>query len=100
VELVVEDTGGGIPPEMLPWLGEALLLNSENGGFGKYVRGNGMGLALCRKVVQRHGGIFTVHSQLAAGTRMTVTLRLDLVEPTPTTGPDQFYTSAGPLPGS
>jgi signal transduction histidine kinase len=98
VELVVEDTGGGIPPEMLPWLGEALLLNSENGGFGKYVRGNGMGLALCRKVVQRHGGIFAVHSELGIGTRIAATLRLDMDAPMPTTGPDQFYTSAGPLP--
>jgi hypothetical protein len=49
-------------------------------------------------VVQRHGGIFTVHSQLGEGTRMKATLRLDQEEPTPTTGPDQFYTSAGPLP--
>jgi signal transduction histidine kinase len=94
VELVVEDTGGGMPPEMLPWLGEALLLNSENGGFGKYVQGNGMGLALCRKVVQRHGGSFTVDSALGVGSRMTATLRLDMDGPTPTTGPDQFFTSA------
>lgn len=98
VELVVEDTGGGIPPQMLPWLGEALLLNSENGGFGKYVQGNGMGLALCRKVVQRHGGSFSVHSELGMGTRMAATLRLDLPDPGPTTGPDRFYTSAGPFP--
>lgn len=98
VELVVEDTGGGIPPEMLPWLGEALLLNSESGGFGKYVQGNGMGLALCRKVVQRHGGIFTVHSELGVGTRITATLRLDLAGPSPTTGPDQFYTSSRLIP--
>lgn len=92
VEIEVADTGSGIPPELLPWLGEPLLLNSENAGFGKYIQGNGMGLALCRKVVQRHGGIFTVRSKLGVGTRMSATLRLDLAAPSPTTGPDQFYT--------
>lgn len=97
VELAVEDTGGGIPPEMLPWLGEALLLNSGNGGFGKYVQGNGMGLALCRKVVQRHGGSFTVNSVMGAGSRMTATLKLDLEGPAPVTGPDQFFTSSTPF---
>lgn len=92
VEIEVADTGSGIPPELLPWLGEPLLLNSENAGFGKYIQGNGMGLSLCRKVVQRHGGIFTVRSKLGVGTRMSATLRLDLAAPAPTTGPDQFYT--------
>ena len=95
VELEVQDTGGGIPPELLPWLGEPLLLNSENGGFGRYIQGNGMGLSLCRKVVQRHGGIFTVHSAIGGGTRMKVTLRLDLEAPAETAGPDQFYTHVG-----
>ncbi len=92
VEIEVADTGSGIPPELLPWLGEPLLLNSENAGFGKYIQGNGMGLSLCRKVVQRHGGIFTVRSKLGVGTRMSAALRLDLAAPSPTTGPDQFYT--------
>lgn len=95
VELVVQDTGGGIVPQLLPWLGEPLLLNSENAGFGRYIQGNGMGLSLCRKVVQRHGGIFTVKSALGGGTTITATLRLDLPEPASTSGPDQFYTQAG-----
>ncbi len=95
VELEVEDTGGGIPPELLPWLGEPLLLNSENAGFGRYIQGNGMGLSLCRKVIQRHGGVFSVRSDLGKGTRMTATLRLDLAEPASTSAPDQFYTHVG-----
>lgn len=95
VELKVEDTGGGIPPQMLPWLGEPLLLNSGNGGFGRYIQGNGMGLSLCRKVVQRHGGIITVRSSLGSGTCINATLRLDLPEPAPTQGSDQFYTQVG-----
>jgi signal transduction histidine kinase len=93
--LVVEDTGEGISPELLPWLGEPLLLNSENVGFGHFIRGNGMGLSLCRRIVQRHGGTFTIRSLPGAGTRVTATLRLDLVEPHPTDVPDNFYTQSG-----
>jgi len=93
--LVVEDTGQGISPELLPWLGEPLLLNSENAGFGHFIRGNGMGLSLCRRIVQRHGGTFTIRSLPGAGTRVTATLRLDLSEPQPTDIPDKFYSQAG-----
>lgn len=95
VELVVEDTGGGIPPELLPWLGEPLLLNSENAGFGRYIQGNGMGLSLCRKVVQRHGGAFAVRSAVGKGTRIEAILRLDLVEAARTDVADQFSTQVG-----
>ena len=91
----VRDTGEGIPPEMLPWLGEPLLLNSENAGFGRFVRGNGMGLALCRRIVQRHGGTFTIRSSPGFGTKVSATLRLDLNAPRSTDVHDNFYTQAG-----
>jgi len=93
--IVVQDTGDGIPAELLPWLGEPLLLNSENAGFGHFIRGNGMGLSLCRRIVQRHGGTFTIRSLPGAGTRVTATMRLDLPDPHPTDVPDNFYTQAG-----
>ena len=95
VQLEVVDSGEGIQETLLPWLGEPLLLNSENSGFGHFVRGNGMGLALCRKIVQRHGGTFSIRSRPGAGTRISVTLRLDLPEPMTTEVPDHFYTQAG-----
>jgi signal transduction histidine kinase len=76
-------------------LGEPLLLNSENAGFGHFIRGNGMGLSLCRRIVQRHGGTFTIRSLPGAGTRVSVTLRLDLPEPHSTDIADNFYTQSG-----
>jgi signal transduction histidine kinase len=95
VVLEVRDSGEGIAPHLLPWLGEPLLLNSENGGFGKSVRGNGMGLALCRRIVQRHGGVFCIRSSPGLGTRATATLRTDLPVPRPTDVHDDFFTQAG-----
>jgi len=95
IRIEVLDTGEGISEKLLPWLGEPLLLNSENTGFGHFVRGNGMGLALCRRIVQRHGGTFSIRSRPGAGTRITATLRLDLPAPDPTDVPDHFYTQSG-----
>src|ERR1035437_3449095 len=95
VVLEVQDSGEGIPADLLPWLGEPLLLNSENVGFGHFIRGNGMGLALCRRIVQRHGGTFTIRSLPGAGTRVSATLRLDLSAPHSTDVPDNFYTQSG-----
>lgn len=93
--LVVQDSGEGIAEEILSWLGEPLLLNSENAGFGRFVRGNGMGLFLCRRIVQQHGGSFTIRSLPGAGTKVTATFRLDLPAPRPTDVADSFYTQSG-----
>ncbi|MBK9578857.1 MAG: HAMP domain-containing histidine kinase [Fibrobacteres bacterium] len=73
-----------------------MLLNSENVGFGRYIRGNGMGLALCRKIVHRHQGTFAIRSMPGMGTRMTITMRLDLPGPANVEGQDNFYSQAGP----
>ena len=94
-EVEVADTGEGIAEELHPWLGEPLLLNSENSGFGRFAGGNGMGLSLCRRIVQRHGGSLSVRTRQGAGTRIVATLRLDLPGPAPVDGPDRFFVQSG-----
>ncbi|NIQ00763.1 MAG: histidine kinase, partial [Nitrospinaceae bacterium] len=36
--------------------------------------GSGMGLAICRKIIQRHGGTITAESRVNEGTRFVITL--------------------------
>jgi len=96
--LEVVDSGEGIPEQLLPWLGEPLLLNSESAGVGRFVHGNGMGLSQCRRIVQRHGGTLTIRSTPGTGTHVCATLRLDLAAPLTTEEADNFYVQIGPLP--
>lgn len=90
--LEVEDTGSGIPPELLPWIGEPMLLNSENTHLGRYVKGNGLGLALCRKIVEKHSGQITIRSSVGRGTQVRVELRTDRSTPASSDGTGSFFT--------
>jgi signal transduction histidine kinase/DNA-binding response OmpR family regulator/ligand-binding sensor domain-containing protein len=73
VELVVADDGPGIPASEIPYLFERFYRGrsasrDDRGGFG-------LGLALVREVVERHGGWIRAESG-AAGTRFVVRLPL------------------------
>ncbi|MGB9724633.1 MAG: sensor histidine kinase [Chloroflexia bacterium] len=70
----VADTGPGIPEDELPHLGEELY----RGSTARNVEGSGLGLALVRAIVARHGGRMTVRSQPGKGT--VVALRLPTVQ--------------------
>jgi len=74
VEVQVSDTGQGIPSENLPRLFEP--------GFttkGKRM-GMGLGLAICREIVDRHDGDISVTSEVGVGTTFTLRLPLRLAE--------------------
>jgi PAS domain S-box-containing protein len=77
VNLTISDTGSGIGPEILSRLGEAFALNSGVVG-GSYVGGTGLGMAICKGIVQAHGGAIRVDSESGRGTTVTVRLRADL----------------------
>jgi len=66
--IIVRDTGIGIPPENICRIFEPFWTSKA--------KGTGLGLALCRKVAQEHGGSLTVESAVGSGTAFTVSLPL------------------------
>ena len=76
---VVEDTGRGIPPEELSRITEAFYMVDKSRARSK--GGVGLGLAICRKIVQLHGGRMEFESEPGRGTRVRVHLP-DCVEKT------------------
>ena len=68
--VVFRDTGEGIPKENLSKLGSPL--------FTTKAKGVGMGLAICRRLVEAHGGSVSIESEPGAGTCVTVTLPVEL----------------------
>jgi signal transduction histidine kinase len=73
VVVEVADTGPGIPEDELPHVWEELYRGQGAAG----VEGSGLGLALVRAIVERHGGAVTLRSRLEQGT--VVAVRLPLV---------------------
>lgn len=64
VAVEVADTGPGIHPEDLPHLGEELF----RGRTTQATEGSGLGLALVRTIVERHGGTLRIRSRVGQGT--------------------------------
>jgi GAF domain-containing protein len=77
MEVSVTDTGIGIAPEDQEKVFEEF---RQVGAAAKKVEGTGLGLTLCRKFVELHGGRIWVKSQLGAGSTFTfmVPVRLQL----------------------
>lgn len=57
------------------------MLSSGSNLVKRSVRGAGLGLAICRRLVAQHGGRMMVSSQPGSGTLVRVWLRRDLSEP-------------------
>lgn len=70
VRVEVSDTGQGIPSEELPHLFD-LYYRARSSGT-PFARGAGLGLALVKTIVDRHGGDIRVVSELNRGTVVTV----------------------------
>jgi GAF domain-containing protein len=71
VEVSVTDTGIGIAPEDQEKVFEEF---RQVGTAAKKVEGTGLGLTLCRKFVELHGGRIWVTSQLGQGSTFTFTI--------------------------
>ena len=69
-ELIVSDTGSGIPESELPRVFDRF--HRVEGARGRTHEGTGIGLALVDELVRLHGGTVRVESRLGEGTKFTV----------------------------
>jgi signal transduction histidine kinase len=65
----VEDTGRGIAPEIAQTLFQPFATHGK-------VRGTGLGLTICKRIVEDHGGKITAHSAPGKGATFRFTLPL------------------------
>jgi signal transduction histidine kinase len=72
-EIIVRDTGTGIPTAELPHLFDRF--RRVAGARGRSIEGSGIGLALVRELVNVHGGTISVASEMGQGSVFTVALR-------------------------
>jgi len=66
--LIVSDTGEGIPEENMEKIFEPFFTTK------RAVQGTGLGLAVCRKIIEQHGGKISVSSRLGKGTEFRISL--------------------------
>jgi signal transduction histidine kinase len=73
-EIRITDTGIGIPPEQLRMIFEAFYTTKEpdDDGHG----GSGLGLSVCRQIIEQHHGRIRVESVVGKGSKFTVKLPL------------------------
>jgi two-component system NtrC family sensor kinase len=83
VILEVADTGSGIPQELQRRIFDPFFTTKPQG------EGSGLGLPLCRNIVQSHGGSLSLTSQPGQGTTVRVTLPVATADvPSPEAPPE------------
>jgi signal transduction histidine kinase len=77
--LTVTDRGTGMPEEVLRRLGEPFFTTRGD-------RGSGLGVGVCRRIVEEHGGTLSFESKVGVGTIARVTVPLIDLDDEPTGG--------------
>jgi two-component system, NtrC family, sensor kinase len=70
VEIEVRDTGHGLAPELHERIFDPFFTTKGPG------RGTGLGLTVCRSIIDRHGGVIAVDTPPDGGCRFVVTIPL------------------------
>jgi signal transduction histidine kinase len=73
IDLVIRDYGCGIPPEKLPHIFEPFY-TTKKGPDASGKGGTGLGLSMCRDIVEAHRGRIRVESTVGKGTAFTIKL--------------------------
>jgi signal transduction histidine kinase len=79
VELKVSDSGVGIPPDRLRLIFEPFYTTKEPDANGH--GGTGLGLSVCRQIIEQHQGRIRVESLVGKGSTFTVKLPIVHEEP-------------------
>lgn len=80
VDLTVRDNGCGIPADKLTQIFEPYF-TTKSGPDSSGAGGTGLGLALCREIVEAHHGRIRVESTVGRGTSFTIKLPVDPAYP-------------------
>ena len=78
VEIVVRDTGPGIPADELPHIFERFYRGTNTGEAR--ASGSGLGLAIAQSIVDMHAGTIEVASEIGRGTEFRILLPRGHVE--------------------
>ncbi|HYE91363.1 MAG TPA: ATP-binding protein, partial [Terriglobales bacterium] len=73
ITVTLDDTGGGMSEETLARVFDLF--------FTTKPEGTGLGMAMARSVITRHGGQLAINSEVGQGTRVIVRLPIDAVPP-------------------
>jgi K+-sensing histidine kinase KdpD len=74
VEISISDQGPGVPPDQRDWIFEPFRTGSAS-------RSSGVGLAICKAIVEAHGGHIRVTDALGGGAHFTFTLPTHQLRP-------------------
>jgi two-component system sensor histidine kinase HydH len=69
VEVMISDSGSGIPPEQMDRIFNYYYTTKE--------KGVGLGLPIAHRIIEAHGGQLKIESRAGSGTKVTVTLPVE-----------------------
>jgi signal transduction histidine kinase len=73
VDLLIRDNGCGMPPEVLPKIFDSFF-TTKSGPDASGKGGTGLGLSMCRDIIEAHHGRIRVDSTVGKGTAFTIKL--------------------------
>jgi signal transduction histidine kinase len=82
VDLMVRDSGSGIPADVLPRIFDRYF-TTKQGPDSSGKGGTGVGLAMCREIIESHQGKIRVESTVGVGTAITLKLPVAKAEASP-----------------
>ena len=86
VDLTIRDSGTGIPAEMLPKIFDRYF-TTKSGPDASGKGGTGVGLAMCREIIEAHQGKIRVESTVGVGTAFKLKLPIAKEEAAPAAMP-------------